>query len=580
MKRLAMWFAAVAAVVLLALAFVPHAAAAIPIEDEFVYRELDDGTLEITKYNGKAQEVTVPATINGRTVTSIASSGSSEPVFAWQDNGIWQSPMTIHLPATLTNIGDYAFDHCRNLTSIEIPAGVTSIGSYAFRDCTSLASVTVPEGVVSLDREAFGDCYRLETVVLPSTLTTLPSRVFMKCRALQSVTLPAGLTSAGSQLFFGCESLQNVTLPAGLTSIEDQMFSGCTSLASITIPESVTYIGQQAFYSTALTSITIPANTEVPITVLLEEEDYEAHPVGFAYDQDAGEIAPVASFTIYGYTGSSAQTYADHYSHITFIPPDTAMGEILKGYTLSLVGDIGVNFCFELSDELAASETAYMKFTLPGGKTKEIPVSQAKKETVEHQGQTYSHYVFKCNVAAKLILSMPNYGAYAQLYFGYNTASLANAGVDPVDKDVSGVSASMIGKPYAIDSTNLPSGVTLQGAGLALETQATVVLRFETSSELSFAVAGKTNADLSVETAVEDGHSYTILRVKNIKSNELLNDVNVTVTSSAGVGTVSFCPISYCHLVVGNESACSPALVNVAKALFLYADAASSYFNN
>ena len=36
---------------------------------------------------------------------------------------------------SVTSIGEYAFSHCRGLTSVTIPNSVTSIGDYAFRFC-------------------------------------------------------------------------------------------------------------------------------------------------------------------------------------------------------------------------------------------------------------------------------------------------------------------------------------------------------------------------------------------------------------------------------------------------------------
>jgi PKD repeat protein len=42
------------------------------------------------------------------------------------------------MPASVTNIGDGAFDTCTNLASVTIPGGVASIGDEAFIDCTSL----------------------------------------------------------------------------------------------------------------------------------------------------------------------------------------------------------------------------------------------------------------------------------------------------------------------------------------------------------------------------------------------------------------------------------------------------------
>ncbi|MBQ4450411.1 MAG: leucine-rich repeat domain-containing protein [Prevotella sp.] len=42
----------------------------------------------------------------------------------------------------VTNIGNFAFDICNNLTSVTIPNSVTSIGNFAFYDCSALTSIT------------------------------------------------------------------------------------------------------------------------------------------------------------------------------------------------------------------------------------------------------------------------------------------------------------------------------------------------------------------------------------------------------------------------------------------------------
>ena len=97
-------------------------------EDFFNYRILDDGTVEITGYNGSAETVVIPGTIDGKSVTSI---------------------------------GNYAFRNCSSLTSRTIPDGVTSIGSSAFIDCSNLTSITIPDSVTSIGYWAFGYYYHI-----------------------------------------------------------------------------------------------------------------------------------------------------------------------------------------------------------------------------------------------------------------------------------------------------------------------------------------------------------------------------------------------------------------------------------
>lgn len=54
--------------------------------------------------------------------------------------------------------------------SVEIPAGTTEIKDYAFYGCVNLTSVTIPESVVEIGREAFKNCYKLVEVINKSEL--------------------------------------------------------------------------------------------------------------------------------------------------------------------------------------------------------------------------------------------------------------------------------------------------------------------------------------------------------------------------------------------------------------------------
>lgn len=66
---------------------------------DFEYKVLDDGTVEISKYNGTGGEVSIPSEIDGKKVTSI---------------------------------GYIAFDSCESLKSVTIPKSVESIEERAF----------------------------------------------------------------------------------------------------------------------------------------------------------------------------------------------------------------------------------------------------------------------------------------------------------------------------------------------------------------------------------------------------------------------------------------------------------------
>ena len=149
---------------------------------------------------------------------------------------------------SVTSIGEHAFENCSSLTSVTIGNSVTSIGKYAFRDCTGLISVTIPNGVTSIGWAAFYKCIRLTSVTIPDSVTSIGLEAFKNCSKLTSVTIGNSVTSIGECAFENCSSLTSVTIPDSVTKIGEDAFYKCSSLTSVTIPDSVTSIGSRAFY--------------------------------------------------------------------------------------------------------------------------------------------------------------------------------------------------------------------------------------------------------------------------------------------------------------------------------------------
>ena len=188
----------------------------------------------------------------------------------------------VTIPANVTEIGMWAFSDCEKLQSIEvaadnpaytsvsgllltknerrlvavpsgktavtIPASVTKIGDRAFDGCSSLTSVMIPDGVTKIGDRAFDGCSGLTSVTIPTSVWKIGEETFHDCSSLTSVTIPDGVTEIGDRMFSGCSSLTSVTVPDSVWKIGMWAFDGCSSLTSVTIPDSVTKIGDGTFF--------------------------------------------------------------------------------------------------------------------------------------------------------------------------------------------------------------------------------------------------------------------------------------------------------------------------------------------
>ncbi len=220
----------------------------------FLSYAVDGNSITITDCDASTSgELVIPATIEGKPVTSIGNKAFDECT----------SLTSITIPDSVTSIVLRAFSGCTSLTSITIPDSVTSIGDEVFINCTNLASITIPDSVTSIGDGAFWNCTNLTSITFGtnSKFTSIAVSAFYQCTSLTSITIPDSVTSIGESAFAGCSSLTSITIPDSVTSIGNGAFSGCTSLTSITILDGVTSIGRGAFFGcTNLTTITIPSS--------------------------------------------------------------------------------------------------------------------------------------------------------------------------------------------------------------------------------------------------------------------------------------------------------------------------------
>lgn len=166
----------------------------------------------------------------------------------------------VTLPSSLTTIGDRSFIDCKSIVNIEIPDSVTSIGSNAFQNCESLENVSLSNNITNINSYLFSGCSSLETIVLPNTVTSIGDRAFYECSNLTNITIPENVKKIGVGLFYECSSLEEVILNDNIETIDDYTFAYCSMLESIILPKNLKTLGSSAFSSSGIELIKFDEN--------------------------------------------------------------------------------------------------------------------------------------------------------------------------------------------------------------------------------------------------------------------------------------------------------------------------------
>lgn len=490
----------------------------------------------------------------------------------------------IYFPYTLTSIEDFGFSGCC-AERIELPTGVESIGFMAFEGCPNLKEMVISNSVKSIGEAVFVDCDSLETVMIFSDNITSfgQDNMFVRCSNLKTVFLPDGITSIGSYMFYSCENLETVitgdmyeewsqgletvnTLPDSVTSIEEYAFYNCAALKELTIPVGVTSIGDSAF-----------------------SECYSLTDIYYKGTQKQWEQIELGEYN------ECLINATIHYSE--------PVAEV-TGNSITLSGDIGVNFYMTVKDDVLADEDAAVIFTYDD-KVVEVPVSQgtgtengykytcnipAKDMTTKVTCKVVSssseseEYVYSIKEYAEIILANPdtygeeavalvksmlNYGAAAQSYFGYKTSSLANDTEYMTDEDRVVAAKDFSNLSYSL--TEGEGAVKYYGTALSLKSEVGIKHYF-TVDETADVDTLTVTVDGEPAELVQNGDLYEMI-IPDIAAHNLYTDYVVQV---GNVG-LSYCAMDYA--ATAQKIYGAGGLLRLMYALDAYAQNAIAYAN-
>lgn len=297
---------------------VPNVFAAEQTYEHIQYVDNGDGTATITK-----GDITkpIPEVINGLTVTRIG-----EKAFYNQST----APPSVKIPDTVVEIDKDAFMNT-NISELTLSANLEIIGPQAFYNA-KLTSVELPNKLKYIGEGAFWN-NQLTEIVMPDSVEIIGKSAFAYNK-LQNVVLPKGLEEIPDGLFRENELISVNFLHEGIKRIGSYAFKN-NKIRELKLPESLERIGYETFLDNKLINVVIPKNVSFiaksafsaawdtgykelwKITILspdVELVDLSLHTNNYKY------------LTIYGFEGSTAESYANKYG-LEFIPLDEGMLE-------------------------------------------------------------------------------------------------------------------------------------------------------------------------------------------------------------------------------------------------------------
>ena len=232
----------------------------------------------------------------------------------------------IVFPKSLKTIDTEAFQGCKSLRNVTLNNGLEIIGPYAFQG-TDIRSINIPASVKELKTGAFNSCLNLKTVIINGDIIT---GTFKKdedgkikdsygntpfsTSPVETLILNDGVTDVGIALLRGCPNLKTVRLSRNLKKIGYEAFASTPKLTKIVLPNSLETIEESAFNGSGLTSVTIPRNVATIGTYAFSNNSLTDITILSKECKLAEGFVP-SETTIWGYTGSTAEAYANKYGN-------------------------------------------------------------------------------------------------------------------------------------------------------------------------------------------------------------------------------------------------------------------------
>jgi hypothetical protein len=166
----------------------------------------------------------------------------------------------VEIPATVTNVGEYAFKGCNFLTKVNYLGDINSWAEMDFKGYYSSPTISsknlyINDELVTnvnlttaskVSISAFENCVSINSVVLGDSVKEIEENAFASCTGLATINFGKNVKSINESAFISCSALTEIVIPNSVEFIGFSAFRGCSSLNSLTIP----FVGERSDGST------------------------------------------------------------------------------------------------------------------------------------------------------------------------------------------------------------------------------------------------------------------------------------------------------------------------------------------
>ena len=306
-------------------------------------------------------------------------------------------------------------------------------------------------------------------------------------------------------------------------------------------------------------------------------------------------------------------------SHVVIVRKALVAASNIVSNSVNFEGKLGLYFYVHISDELLADPNAFAVISFNGfektvlissapvstkngitrrlfsqdvvakemrdeitlrlydGSGKLMPLLDKEGKDVTETGYTYSVMAYLNEIQLKssdeymkaLAAATDNYGTAAQLYFDYNADNLI------ISPEVIAVTLSDLAEFAPVYTGTLPEGIIKNTASIQFDEDNTVRQYFTLEADRNINAYTFT-LDGTVVTPIMNGTGKYYVALPNIAAQDLDIVHEYSVTDGTDTYSFSFSPLSYVYKIIDGST--NESMINLAKALFLYNQAANEYF--